>query len=166
MPIPISSNPNRHLFTLSSKIFPKGLPQGIEGGENAPDANHFLPFLPPSNVGNELRPASPFHTILRFRHCDAPFLLDTALLSAFVSIRCIVYSKPQTRHISFSSTAAACAVVAIFDQLYVYPSENLWYVCWAGIWEKPGYHTVGFESMMILLNNAASRMKLLAFTLR
>ena len=123
---------------FSTEIFPKGLPKGIDGGENAPDADHFLPLSLSSNVGNELRPASPFHAILQFRHCDAPFLPAATLPSAFVSIRCIVYSEPQTRHISFSSTATACAVVAlafaqvkrgfgtIFEQLCVYIYQKIY----------------------------------------
>src|SRR6266702_2712155 len=132
---PYQLSPKASAFLLfSTKIFPKGLPKGINGGENAPDANHLLPLSLPSNVGNELRPASPFHAILQFRHCDAPFPPAATLPSAFVSIRCIVYSEPQTRHISFSSIATACAVVAlafarvkrgfgvIFDQRCVYLS--------------------------------------------
>ena len=42
-PYQLSPEASTHLL-FSTKIFPKGLPKGIEGGENAPDANHFLPF--------------------------------------------------------------------------------------------------------------------------
>ena len=131
---------------FSTEIFPKGLPKGIKGGENAPDADHFLPLSLSSNVGNELRPASPFHAILQFRHCDAPFLPAVTLPSAFVSIRCIVYSELQTRHISFSSTATACAVVAlafvqvergfgtIFEQPCVYIYQKIY-----GMFVRRGY---------------------------
>jgi hypothetical protein len=150
MSIPTSSHPkSAPFYSFLLRYSQRGCQKGIKGGKNAPDANHFLPFSLPSNIGNELRPASPFYAVLQFRHCDAPFLLDTALPSAFVSIRCIVYSEPQTRYISFPSTATACAVMAlafagvkkgfgvIFDQLYVHPSEYLLYVCWTGIREKP-----------------------------
>ena len=140
-------SPRASTFLLiSTEIFPKELSKGIDGGENAPDADHFLPLSLSSNVGNELRPASPFHAILQFRHRDAPFLPAAALPSAFVSIRCIMYSEPQTRHISFSSTATACAVVAlafvqvergfgtIFEQLCVYIYQKIY-----GMFVRWGY---------------------------
>lgn len=174
-------SPRASTFLLfSTKIFPKGLPKGTKDGENAPDADHFLPLSLSSSVGNELRPASSFHATLQFRHCDVPFLPAATLPSVFVSIRCIVYSEPQTRHISFSSTATACAVVAlafaqvkrgfgaIFEQLCVYIYLKIYDMfVRQGCDEKTGgYDTVEvYISMMILLNNAVSCMKLLAFTL-
>lgn len=162
-------SPRASTFLLfSTKIFPKGLPKGVKGvkgGENAPDADHFLPFSLSSNVGNELRPASPFHATLQFRHCDAPFLPAATLPSAFVSIRCIVYSEPQTRHISFSSTATACAVVAlafaqvkrgfeaIFEQLCVYIYQKIY-----GMFVRQGCgkKTGGYDTVEVYIHDDTS----------
>ena len=162
-------SPRASTFLLfSTKIFPKGLPKGVKGvkgGENAPDADHFLPLSLSSNVGNELRPASPFHAILQFQHCDAPFLPAATLPSAFVSIRCIVYSELQTRHISFSSTTTVCAVVAlafaqvkrgfgaIFEQPCVYIYQKIY-----GMFVRQvcGEKTGGYDTVKVYIHDNTS----------